>query len=169
MRTLIFPGFSLRNKEWAYNVRNKLDLDHEIIVLEWRHWKTGSTSFAIKHELEKAITLAGDEKFNIIAKSVGTRLAARIIEEIPKRINKVILCGIPTKGKSDAAKKNYSPLSDFNERNIIVYQNQKDPFASYKDIKIFLGSINKKIKIIKKPRKDHHYPYTKSFNKFLEE
>lgn len=167
MRTIILPGFSSKNKQWAHDIRDKMDLDHEVVIIEWRHWGEAERSFSISHETQKVRALSGDEEINLIAKSVGTRVAARLIKDIPERINKVILCGIPTKGNSKEAKKNYSPLSKFNPKKVFVIQNEDDPFASSVEVKKFVKSINPGIIVTKKPGSKHHYPYPELFKKLL--
>jgi len=83
-------------------------------------------------------------------------------------MNKLILCGIPTKGESKVAKKSYSEgLSLLSPSQVIVYQNNKDPFANFAEIKKFISSINPKIKVVRKSRSDHQYPYSSDFQKFL--
>src|SRR3989344_486476 len=167
MKTVILPGYSPHNRDWAIDIKKKLKLDHEVLVHEWRHW-SGLGSLSANYEVGKILEKVGKDKVNIIAKSVGTRVALQLLVKIPKQISKVILCGIPTKGEGETAKKNYAPLADFSPTRILVFQNTKDPFAKYKDIKKFIGSINPKIKIIEKPRSDHHYPYPEDFQKFLQ-
>ena len=56
---------------------------------------------------------------------------------------------------------------DLNQGPIAQKIPQTPNVNQYKDIKIFIGSINPKIKIIEKPRSDHHYPYPEDFQKFL--
>lgn len=166
MKTVILPGYSPHNKDWALDIKKELKIGHHVLVHEWRHWSSGS--FSLPSEAESILKKVGKEKINIIAKSVGTRVAMHLIVKIPDQINKVILCGIPTKGESKVAKKSYSEgLSLLSPSQAIVYQNNKDPFASFAEIKKFIGAINPKIKVIKKPRADHQYPYSSDFQKFL--
>ena len=107
-----------------------------------------------------------EEKVNIIAKSVGTMIAMKVLSEIGGRVNKIILCGIPS--VSNERKKLFTAsLSDFNPGNIIVFQNTKDPLASFIEVKDFMKGVNPKIKVVEKPRVDHHYPYFVEFNEFL--
>ncbi|TEU01706.1 hypothetical protein E3I18_02455, partial [Candidatus Woesebacteria bacterium] len=105
MKTIIFPGYSPRNKDWALDVQKQMDLDHEVLVHEWKHWIKGS--FSIRKELDEIIKKIGKEKINIIAKSVGARVVMKLIPEMKDQINKVILCGITTKFTSEVAKKLY--------------------------------------------------------------
>lgn len=186
MRTIILPGYSPHNRDWALEIKKDLKLGHEVLVHEWKHWPpahrafsepAGSLnqrsapvglSFSVPREVKSILEKVGNDKVDIIAKSVGTKVAMHLVTKIPGQINKVVLCGVPTKGESDAAKKTYSKgLASLSPTQVMVFQNTKDPFASYKDIKKFISTINPKIKVVEKPRSDHHYPYSEDFEKFL--
>lgn len=167
MKTVILPGYSPSNYDWALEIKKDLNLNHDVLVHQWPHWSEGS--FSLPREIKALLAIIGEEKVNIIAKSVGTRVAMTLVPKIPKQINKVILCGIPTKGKTETAKRTYSMgLSALSPIQVIVFQNRSDPFANYEVIKKFIGSINPKIRMVEKPRSDHHYPYSTEFQKFLE-
>lgn len=166
MKTIILPGYSLHNKDWAIDIKSELKLEHEVTIHNWLHWTRGN--FSLPRELKAIQKIVGEDEINIIAKSVGTRVAMHLLTKFPNKINKVVLCGIPTKGESVLVKKIYSEgLSVLSPTQVIVFQNTKDPFASYAEVKRFIGSINSKIKIIEKSRSDHNYPYPKEFEKFL--
>ena len=170
MKTIILPGYSLHNKDWAYEVRNKLNLNQKVIVHEWKHWTSGS--FSVAHELRKiAEEIRGNEKINIIAKSVGTRVAMEWIIRNPKFVNKLVLCGIPVswqpKDVGSVSEIFQKGLSFLKARQILIFQNEKDPFSTFEKIKEMVGRINRKIKVIENPRNDHHYPYFDEFQKFL--
>lgn len=178
MKTVILPGYSAHNKEWAHEVKEKLQLDHEVIVQEWRHWPpaqkaSGSVShlsqgFSLKYEVEEILKKVGKNRINIIAKSVGTMVLMHLTPKISRQINKTILCGIPTKFQSGASKKLYSEgLSLLSPSRFVIFQNEKDPLANYSVVKKFIHSINPEIKMIEKPRSDHTYPYFEDFQKFL--
>lgn len=165
MKTIILPGYSPKNKDWAEEIKHEMELEG-VVVHEWKHWDKGSFSF--KHELSEIKKKAGDNSINVIAKSVGTRVAMHLLGEIPKKINKIVLCGIPTKGKNEKTFNLYkSGLERISPDRLIIFQNEKDYFAKYVDIVKFIGKINSKIKIVKMPRADHHYPYPTEFKKFL--
>lgn len=166
MITIILPGYSVNNREWAYEVKEKLDLNHEVIVHEWQHWKEGSMS--IPREVEKIRDLIRTNSFNICAKSVGTRVAMHLIPMVLNKLGKVILCGIPTRGDSEVTRVLYhSTLQLLGEKDIICLQNKADPFASFADIEKFIHKINPKITVIEKERSDHEYPYFGEFQAFL--
>lgn len=164
MKTIILPGFSPHNKDWAENVAHYLD--NNAFVHNWRHWKNGKSNLSLKEELEDILKEIGGEKVNIIAKSVGTMVCMHLLKIIPKNFNKIILCGIPS--VSEKRKELFtSSLSGFNPKNIIVFQNTKDPFAGYKEVKNFISKVNDKIEVIEKARSDHNYPYFEDFQQFL--
>ncbi|MCH7641161.1 hypothetical protein IID22_03120 [Patescibacteria group bacterium] len=173
MKTIILPGYSPKNKEWADEIAKQLDLalpagrqGHEVFVHNWKHWKDGG-SMSIRYEMEKIKEELGEGDFNILAKSVGSRIAIRVLSEVKGRVNKVILTGIAS--ISEDTKKAYEKaLADFPPEKIICFQNTKDPFVPYSEVKKFIQGVNPKIKVIEKPGNEHHYPYYSDFQKFLE-
>jgi predicted alpha/beta hydrolase family esterase len=169
MKTIVLPGFSPHNKTWAYEVKNKLNLD-EIVVLDWLHWERKVKSFFREKELARIKNLIGGKKVNIIAKSIGTGVIVGLIPEVRINLEKIILCGIPLRGFGDKAKRVFRQnLPLFSSKNMVVFQNENDPLGKYEEVKDFLEEINPKIKIIKKQRSDHEYPYFKDFENFLKE
>lgn len=166
MVTFILPGYSPRNKEWADEVAKDLKLDGQIRPTYWDHWEDESETFKPKEKAELIVRHSKGDSINIIAKSVGTLVAALIAKEIPERIQKIILCGIPTVSE-ERLKISKEAFSSFPPEKIIVFQNQKDPFATDVEVKEYMGKVNPKIKVISKERSDHHYPYYEEFQKFL--
>lgn len=168
MKTIILPGYSPMNKQWAEEIQKDLASDINIVIHEWEHWKSSSTSLSIRKEMQRILKKIGGEKVNIIAKSVGTRVLMHLIPEIKNQLNKVILCGIPTKFEREEPQKLYGKgLSLLSPSQLIVFQNKKDPLANYEVIEKFVHSINPKSKVKKMPRSDHHYPYSDEFKKYL--
>ncbi len=166
MKTIILPGYSPKNKEWAEDTADELELGHAIIVHNWEHWVTGG-NMSVKKELERIKKELAGEKFNILGKSVGARMTVRVVNEMKESVNKVILCGIAS--ISADSKKAYSKaLVDFASTKVICFQNTKDRFVPYSKVEKFIHSINPKIKVVEKPRSDHHYPFTADFQKFLD-
>lgn len=178
MKTIILPGYSPHNLDWALDVKNKLKSSDEIIVHQWEHWSRESKrSFSPRREIAKITSFLGSAPVNLIAKSVGTRIAMHLIISGTLKLNKLILCGIPTKGDEklllgeitiDRSKNIYAKaLKTIDPRKIIIIQNSDDPFARFRDIKKFVGIINPRLRVIKKDRVDHNYPYFEDFSSFL--
>jgi len=165
MKTIILPGYSVHNQEWALEVKKSLSFKQSVLVHQWRHWQLGGTLHP-KYEIAGILKEIGRDKVNIIAKSVGTMICMLILSEIPDKINKIILCGIPTVSAERLALFKEA-LKNFPAGNIVCFQNIRDPFAGYAEVKKFLSLVNPEIKIIKMPQSDHHYPYFAEFQKFL--
>jgi len=172
MKTIILPGYSLHNKDWALEIKKSLSFRQSVLVHEWQHWKLGG-SLHPKHEISKILkeialrrAQGKEDKVNVIAKSVGTMVCMHLLSEIPDQISKIILCGIPSVSEE---RKNLfiASLSGFNLKDIIVFQNTQDPFACYEDVNKFIKDVNYKIKVIEKERSDHSYPYFADFKEFL--
>lgn len=164
---LILPGFSLRNREWANEVKDKIEMktDKRVLVHEWRHWSKDAPSLNPLFEIEQILKEIENEDYvEIIAKSVGTMICAKLMEKFSPE--KIILCGIPTVSDKRLVVMNKS-ISKYPADNIIVFQNSNDPFASFKEVKEFVNKINKKIKVVEKQSSDHHYPYWDDFISFL--
>lgn len=165
MLTIILPGFSEHNKEWSDALKKSLGLSHPVEAINWEHWKLGG-GLKLKIEIEKIDKIVGKDKFNIIAKSVGTMVAAKVLTIYKRQVNKIIFCGIPTisKKRMDLFE---SSIKDFNSKNIICFQNSSDPFVSFKELKREINRIDNNILIIEKQAKNHDYYYSEDFRKFL--
>lgn len=161
MRTIILPGYSLKNKDWAYEVKDYLEPEFDVAVHEWRHWESGG-NLNINYEVGEIIKLVGNKQVSFIAKSIGTKVLMSVIPKVKKQINKVILCGIPIDPVGYA-----KGIKLVGAENLLIFQNTHDPFISYKAVKLYLKLIDKRIKIIEGKRNDHHYPFYKDFMLFL--
>ena len=166
MKTIILPGYSPHNKDWAEDIKAQMDLEHEVIVHNWKHWTSGS--FLLKYELEGIIKEVGSEKVNILAKSVGVHVAMNLILKIPSQVNKVIFCGIASIEGDERRSLLQAVLSKIQPDHILCIQNEKDKFVVFEDAEAFYHSVEPRLKVISKPRSDHEYPYPEDFRKFLE-
>jgi|SRR5581483_10295521 len=169
METLILPGFSLKNRDWAYGAMKYLP---DSSVVEWRHWTTGNTDFEnwmewVGGELSLIFEKIKEERINLLAKSIGTFAAMNVLKEKPGLVNKLVVAGIPLGDLDQKDKTLYEILGDFAAEDLLCVQNEGDHHGSFDDVKAFLQVINPKIKIIPKPRNDHEYPYFEEFRKFL--
>lgn len=172
MKTLIFPGFSIKNKDWAYEMKIILEPKFQVEVVEWEHWSTGNTDFAnwnewIEKEIPRVLNQIQGEKVNILAKSIGTLMTMNILKVNPNIINKLFICGIPLHDIDKTDKLKYKFLINFPKDRLICIQNKNDNHGAYEEVKTFLNEINPEIKIITKPRDDHDYPYPEDFINFL--
>jgi len=166
MKTVILPGLSEHNREWAEEIASQMNVGHEVIVHNWRHWLEGG-SLSLKSELEKILGEIADDEINIIAKSVGVFVALNLIPKISSQVNKVILCGIASVVAEDRYALVKSTLAKIPVENILCIQNENDKFVPYAEAEKFYHSVEPKLKVISKPRSDHNYPYPEDFQKFI--
>jgi len=165
--TLILPGFSPHNKEWAYDLAERMKLNHKVLVHEWRHWQRGG-GMAFGYETNQILKEIDKQEVNIVAKSVGTSETIRILPQIKNQVKKVILCGIPLRTPSDKNLSDFkNSLNLLNSKNIAIFQNIKDPLGNFEIIDEFIKKVNTSIKVHKMPGNDHNYPYSGEFEKFL--
>lgn len=168
MKTLILPGFSIKNKVWAEEISRELSPDIESEIVYWDHWKTGvADNNWIEEKANEIVNEFKGQRVNILAKSIGTLVTVRILEKDSSSINKIIMCGIPLEDLSADDLEHYQTLKGFPKEKIIYIQNENDNHGSYNSVSEFLKIIDNGIHVISKPREDHEYPYEDEFKKFL--
>ncbi len=167
MKTIILPGYSPRNKDWVLEVAKNLDFPHEIRPVFWEHWTNPDKYLKPKEKSQDIIDILQGDSTNLVAKSVGSLVAAYTVGAIPEKIGKVILCGIPSVS-AQRLKIFQEAFKDFPAEKVLVFQNTKDPFATFAEVKDFMNKVNPKIKVVEKPLHTHDYPYFEEFRKFLE-
>ncbi len=170
MQTFILPGFSEKNRDWIDTITNELGLFILAKGIYWQHWGRGHVEDGwIEEEAKKIIANFNNKKANIIAKSVGVMICLELIKSQPQLINEIILCGILLNDFLPGEKERFSILKNFPSSNILCIQNDKDSHGNYVEVEVFIHNINPNIKIISKPRDDHHYPYSEDFISFLKQ
>ncbi len=168
MLTIIIPGFSIKNKDWAEETKNSLDAGLAPEVIYFKHWETGQFEENwIENETDRIINTYRGQQINIIAKSIGTAVAMNVVKTNKENSNKVILCGIPMLDFTPGTDEYYAPLANVNTDNFLIIQNENDSHGAYPAAEKFIHSINPDLKIVVKPRSDHEYPYWDEFKEFL--
>jgi pimeloyl-ACP methyl ester carboxylesterase len=170
MKTLILPGFSPKNKEWALDTKSYLDkMNEEVEVIAWKHWEQGSTEEGwIEREADKIAGSIDGTSVNIIAKSIGTVVTMVILNSHTELVNKLILCGIPLRDLSNQDRLYYEPLKLFPVHKLLCLQNEADNHGGYSDVSEFVHTLNPAISIKSCDRADHEYPYSEIFTSFLQ-
>lgn len=166
MQTIILPGYSIKNKDWAHQISSELAPDVGSIVFYWSHWEDPEVKPEWQKEAEGVIKSAGGEEFNLLAKSIGTLVSMLVLAQGAK-VNKLILCGVPILDFQEGDDKLYGVLKDFPTENILCFQNENDNHGSFAEVEKFLHLINPEIKILSKPRDDHEYYFSEDFKQFL--
>lgn len=168
MKTLILPGYSAHNKDWAETVKGELESEFPIIVVYWPHWTSEQKDPNwIQNEVAKIQDLTRGKKINIIAKSIGTYAAMLLLKENPDCLNKIILCGIPLNDLSGQSKIAYSVLKALQSNEVLCISNSEDPHGSASEVEHFVHLLNPAIRVLSKPRSDHEYYYSQDIKEFL--
>lgn len=167
MKTIILPGYSPHNKDWAERIANQMSLNQKVLVYNWKHW-SGEVSFSPENEIKQILNEVGDDKINIIAKSIGVYVALKLIPRIFSQVNKVILCGIASVVDEGREELLQALLKIVPIENILCIQNENDKYVPFIEAQKFYHSIDPKLKVISKARSDHEYPYSGDFKDFLQ-
>lgn len=167
-RLFVLPGFSDKNKEWADDTGSVFEGTFETTVIYWPHWESGTKDPDwIAKEVEKLKALIGDRPVNLIAKSIGTYVAMKVLQENPNAFNKIVLCGIPIESFEPGDEDAYYALSKVPASKVLIIQNERDPLGGAKEVESIMFSINPDV-IVSSPDADtHDYPYFEDFKKFL--
>ena len=131
----------------------------------WPHWSGGK--FSPSQEAQKVSSEIGSEKVNIIAKSIGTFVFLDVLSRSLYQLEKVILCGLPVNDLSEEENKKYEYLDKLNSQQLTIFQNANDPHGNFEQVKKLISRINPEIKVVKKERSDHDYPFSEDFLAFL--
>ena len=168
MVTVILPGGSEHNKEWLEETAQKINVEGEIRPIYWDHWTDSTKEFDVKEKARLIDDVVGMRSVDIIAKSIGSLVAAHIILKSPEKIRKVIINGIPLNDIGEEERETIkSALKLIAPDNILCFQNADDPHGSFDQAKKFWSEVNPEIMPISKDRDDHEYPYFDEFHDFL--
>lgn len=160
MQTLILPGYSKKNKEWADEVTKNLKTEGVIRPFYWMHWTDENSKFDPQEKAELIIKHIRGEKINIIAKSIGILVASLVSQAIPEQVDKIIFCGIPLKSLNEEEIELIKKCIVSKKKKFVGFQNINDPLGSFDEVKGF-GNVKMT------NRDDHSYPFFEEFHNFL--
>lgn len=171
MQTLFLSGFSDRNKDWMNSVIASLP-SQDFIPTLYPHWgkEIDFDSYLNNLNLDDYLTSILPEtepEINILAKSFGTLIASKLISTQKVKINKVILCGIPSNLLSNFSSI-YQSLSNLAPTNLLIIQNEFDKYGPVKEISTKLASLGINTHIVEIPNNSSHdYDQLELFANFL--
>lgn len=165
MTEIVLGGYSLKNKDWALEVQNKLPSHPQVI--EWPHWISDRNSFSVQVEADKLVDKLNGLHVNVIAKSVGTLVLMLATARLKDSLGKIIICGLPLNDLTDEDKEAYKVLKNYPVEKMLFIQNDSDNHGSALEVQAFLMAINPDIELVIKTRADHEYPYFEDFGQFL--
>jgi hypothetical protein len=161
MLNLYLPGFSAGNEEFLAKYTKKLrKLGYQVYGRRWDHWGAAEdTEFDAAAEAEKIWPVLRGFKQNmgVVAKSIGTLVAAKLIVQHKIDPQYLVLMGIPL--KSDDQEQIAELIAAFKGLTcpITVINNAGDPVAGLATVEVIAKAIGAKLDV--QPRDDHKYDY----------
>jgi len=167
MKTFLIPGFSLKNRDWAFETQKQLS-DVDVQIWQWEHWEKGEARENWQ-EFEKTQILEnlGEQKMNFLVKSIGSFVFACLLPQISDRVEKVILCGLCFLDLTEGEREVYENLKLIPAEKFVCFQNKDDSHGYFATVNAFLKKINPDFKVVETKRSDHEYPFFEEFREFL--
>ena len=100
MNALLLPGNSPRHVEWIEKLKLALVPHFQLIEAQhYRHWQRGEENADVDYEIGVAQKKASElNPYIVVAKSIGTVVAAKGTAEGKLQPDKLILLGVPING-----------------------------------------------------------------------
>ncbi len=157
MNLLLLPGNSPRHEAWVDSLRDALAPQFGTTIAQhYRHWQTGKPIADVAHEINAAQKHAADlEPYAIIAKSIGTVIAAQGTAEGKLHPSKIILLGVPLEGSVD--RDAFAEWLTQITVPVIIVQNSQDPFGAFTDVKAALEGKSKNLRFVELIGDTHDY------------
>lgn len=172
MKTLlIFPGNSLRNREWLYAAGEyyvEKQWADEMYLHEYDHWQSEEPEIDMEAELEKLAAVVSlheaGTQYLVFAKSIGSLLTLLAVQRGIIAPEKCVFFGMPLELASEALfKDDWTPLEMF-QVPAIAFHNDEDPI-SYPFTKAALAEHAPEIKLITRQGDNHNYTEFPEFDK----
>lgn len=160
MQILILPGFSDTNKEWVNGVAQNLKVSETIRPFYWMHWSDSNSKFDVEEKAQLIVKHIKGDRIKIVAKSIGTLIALKLLSLIPDQVEKVVLCGLPINDLKPEEIEFVKMMSVNNKDKVTIIQNSNDPHGTFEQVKDF-GDV------FLKESDNHEYPYFEEFNQIF--
>jgi len=157
MKIIYLSGNSLNNKIWINKVKTEFGVFSEGDILFYDHWENGGKWISLEKENKKLKELVkGQSNYNIFAKSIGTILTLKGIDDGYLKPKKIVFCGVPYQ----AGLKENLPINEYLKTltiPVIFIQNEFDPAGSYEDLEeILRNNPPKNYQLVKIPNNSTH-------------
>jgi pimeloyl-ACP methyl ester carboxylesterase len=157
MEIIYLSGNSLDNKNWIEKVKENFDDFSEGEILNYDHWQSGEKWINLKKEAEKLKDLVINKSdYYVFAKSIGTILTLKGINENFLKPKKMIFCGFPYSAGLREGLEMKSILKNLIIPVIFIH-NEFDPVGSFEEVaKILKNNPPKNYQLIKIPNNSTH-------------
>ena len=132
---LVLPGNSVKNRAWGVACREYVqEMFDSVYVLQYTHWETGEPEIDLEEELEKIRTVVteadGDVVWHIFAKSIGSVLALKAVEQGVIKPERCVFFGMSLEIAKAKFGEDWSYLSRY-DLPALAFHNDADPVADY--------------------------------------
>jgi hypothetical protein len=132
---LVLPGNSVKNRAWGETCLRYFQEEFDVSLMqEYAHWENGKAELDMEAELEslrKMMTgMNPDVEWYIFAKSIGSVLALKAIEQGILTPKKCVFFGMSLNIAAELYGEEFSYLTAFN-RPALAFHNDADPVADY--------------------------------------
>lgn len=134
MNILILGGNSQRHYDWIRELGAYMEHHgHTVRLHDYRHWSTGEQAANIDGELERLSAEVADmNNYVVIAKSIGTVIAALGVARGILRPTRCVLLGIPLDGIAGRMPDFLPSLTTLPPT--VIVQNEHDPYGVAGDV-----------------------------------
>lgn len=130
MKILVLGGNSQRHYGWIRQLKGALEpFGHEVVLHDYKHWESGDPMADIEYEIGTvARRMADVTSYMIIAKSIGTVIAALGTARGELSPSRIVMLGTPYEGVAGEIPEFISSLEALPYTMFV--QNQYDPYGS---------------------------------------
>ena len=157
MNALLLPGNSSRHGEWIESLKLAVAPRFQHTETQhYRHWQAGGKQADIDYEIGVAQSKVERlEPYIIIAKSIGTAIAAKGVVDEKLKPEKLVLLGVPING--GVPKDLFSRWLQVIDVQIVFVQNTGDPLGSFSDVRAAFADKSSSVSFVELPGETHDY------------
>lgn len=157
MNALLLPGNSSRHGEWVEELKDALSPQFQTVTTQhYRHWQKAEDWADIEYEMGVADEKARDlQPYVIVAKSIGTVIAARGVANGMLYPEKIVLLGVPVKGGAQADE--FARTLKHIPIPVVIVQNSADPLGSFIEVRGAFEDISDGLSFVELPGETHDY------------
>lgn len=158
MNLLVLGGNSQRHHTWIREIGASLEAEgHKVTLHDYTHWSTGDEAANVDLEVKAIEQLMSDRTdYAVVAKSIGTVIAAVAIERGALRPSQCVLLGVPLNSLGKHLPDVHHEFSALPQTTFI--QNEHDPLGSAQDVRAYVEqSPPSRMQFVTTPGDTHDY------------
>ncbi len=154
---LILPGNSSKNATWLLKLTKAARSSFDVTPVSYLHWENGDQYIDLDAEILRLKPIIDQRNFScVIAKSVGSVLALKLIAEGFLNPDSCIFAGLPI----NLLKNTDLPVDEWIGKchmPICILQNNNDPMGTYQDVLTMVKRSEDNISCVELDGNTHDY------------